>query len=148
MEELFYLPPRAQAPVIDYGVAIGNRSRLAKRGAHNWKLTARPNRRRSSRFCRVIDFSPIDNHPDVGCQSHSDWYRPKLDHGHALRGRYSPTQRIGRRFFAPTAEFNLQLHYRSCAAYRSMPHFPRLLQCSHSHGDQCAPSNYCHVSIS
>jgi len=52
MEELFYLPPRAQAPVIDYGVTIGTRSRLAKREAHNRKLIARPNRRCSTRFRR------------------------------------------------------------------------------------------------
>lgn len=148
MEELFYLPARAQAPVIDYEVAIGNRSRLAKRGAQNRKLTARLNCRRSSRFRRDINFSRINNHPDTGCRSHPDLYRHNLDYGHALRGRYSPTLRIGRQFFAPTAEFNLQVHYRSCAAYCSMPHFPRFLQCSQSHGDQGAPSNCCHASIS
>ena len=66
MEELFYLPPRAQAPVINYGVAIGIRSRLAKRGAHNRTLTALLNRRRSSRPCSFVPFSLIDNHPDAG----------------------------------------------------------------------------------
>ena len=132
MEELFYLPPRAQAPVIDYGVAVGSRSRLAKRGAHNRALISRLSRRRSRWSRRSALFSLIDHHSDAGSRPHSDRRRDKLDHGRALRGRYSPTQCSGWQFFTLTAGFNLQFHHRLCDGYRSKRHLPRFLQCAKS----------------
>jgi hypothetical protein len=148
MEELFYLPPRAQAPVVDYRVAVGSRSRLAKRGVRNRALVARLNRRRSSGYCRSVLFSLIGHNPDAGWRSHSDRRHHQLNHGRALRARYSPTQRSGRRFITPTAEFNLQYHRPSCAGYRSKRHLPRFLQCANSKRNQGAPSNCCPASIS
>lgn len=148
MEELFYLPPRAQAPIIDYGAAVGNPPRLFEPGAHNRQVAALWNSRRSSRPCSVIFSFLIDNHLDSGCRSHSDRRRHELDHGRALRGLYSPPQPAGRQLFAPAAEFNLQFHHRTCAAHRSKPQFQRFIRFSEVHRDQGAPSNCCSASVS
>ena len=148
MEELFYLPPRAQAPIINYGVVVGSRLRLAKGGAHNRAFTAPLSRRCLDRSCHFVLLSLIDDQSDAGFRSHSDRRRDKFNHGRALRGRYSPNQCSAGRFLTPTAEFHLQFHHRSCAAYRSTPQFQRFLQCSESQGDQGAPANCCPVRIS
>jgi len=148
MEELFYLPPRAEAPVADYGLVVGIRSRFDKRGTRSWALIVRLSRRRSSRYCRSVLFSLIDHHPDAGSWSHSDRRHHKLNHGRALRGRYSPTPCSGGQFFTPTADFNLQFHRSSSAGCRSKQHLPRYLQCADSKRNQGAPSNCCPASIS
>jgi hypothetical protein len=148
MEELFYLPPRAEAPVADYGLVVGIRSRFAERGTRIWALIARLSCRRSSWYCRSVLSSLIDHHPDAGSWSHSDRRHHTLNHGRALRGQHSPTRCSGGQFFTPTAEFNLQYHHPSCARCRSKQHRPRYLQCANSKRNQGAPSNYCPASIS
>lgn len=61
MEELLYLPPRAQAPAIDYGIAIGIPPRVSGRGIHCPKLSGRLNFRCSSWSCHFVFLHLIDN---------------------------------------------------------------------------------------
>lgn len=71
MEELSYLPPRNQAPAIDYRTAVGNRSQSTECGVHYQKVTARIHQRCSRWSCRFIVFRLID-HPDARCLHDQD----------------------------------------------------------------------------
>lgn len=67
MEEISCLPPRTQAPGINYGTAVGSRLRPAKRGIHHRSLIPGVKRRQSSGY-NLHPFQLVCD-LDAGCRS-------------------------------------------------------------------------------
>lgn len=104
---MLYLPPRAQAPAIDYGIAMGIPQRVSERGIHCPKLPGRRNFRRSSRSCHFVFLHLIDN-PDAGYRFDSNRPGQKRDGGRTQRGRRVVNQRVKRQpLFMPAADSTL-----------------------------------------
>lgn len=139
MEELLYLPPQAEAPTIDYGIAIGIPPRVSGRGDHCAKLFGPLNLRRSSRPCPSVFLHMIDS-PDASCWFDSNGPDRKHDDGRPRRVMRAFNQRVKRQpLFAPAADppFNLATSLgRNSASDRGLFCF---LQCAESQANQGAP---------